>query len=136
LHGRFGRLGLRGQWTIPGPNGQVWQPYVRANVWRDWSAEATTTFGIDPVPLLEQATRLEFAGGVTAKLSPTGASTPRAAISSPPASPTTPYAATPSWATSACGTIGRAVLGADALATSIPGHIAALLPVYYSGPPT
>ena len=25
-------------------------------------------FGIDPVPLIEEATRLEFAGGVTAKL--------------------------------------------------------------------
>ena len=66
--GPTGRLGLRGMWTIIGENGQVWQPYVRANVWRDWGAEATTTFGIDPVPLIEEATRLEFAGGVTAKL--------------------------------------------------------------------
>jgi hypothetical protein len=31
-------------------------------------AEATTTFGIDPVPLIEEATRLEFARGVTALL--------------------------------------------------------------------
>jgi hypothetical protein len=31
-------------------------------------AEATTLFGIDPVPLIEDATRLEFAGGVTALL--------------------------------------------------------------------
>jgi outer membrane autotransporter protein len=46
----------------------VWQPYVRANVWRDWGAEANTTFGIDQVPLIEQATRIEFGGGVTAKL--------------------------------------------------------------------
>ena len=66
--GATGRLGLRGMWTIIGENGQVWQPYARANVWRDWGAEATTTFGIDPVPLIEEATRLEFAGGVTAKL--------------------------------------------------------------------
>jgi outer membrane autotransporter protein len=66
--GSTGRLGLRGMWTIVGENGQVWQPYARANVWRDWGAEATTTFGIDPVPLIEEATRLEFAGGVTAKL--------------------------------------------------------------------
>jgi hypothetical protein len=36
-------------------------------------AQATTTFGVDPVPLVEQATRLEFAGGVTAKLTPIGA---------------------------------------------------------------
>jgi outer membrane autotransporter protein len=66
--GSTGRLGLRGTWTIIGENGQVWQPYARANLWRDWGAEATTTFGIDPVPLIEEATRLEFAGGVTAKL--------------------------------------------------------------------
>jgi outer membrane autotransporter protein len=66
--GPTGRVGLRGMWTIDGYNGQVWQPYVRANVWRDWGAEATTLFGIDPVPLIEEATRLEFAGGVTAKL--------------------------------------------------------------------
>jgi outer membrane autotransporter protein len=66
--GPTGRVGLRGQWTIDGYNGQVWQPYARANLWRDWGADATTTFGIDQVPLIEQATRLEFAGGVTAKL--------------------------------------------------------------------
>jgi outer membrane autotransporter protein len=66
--GASGRLGVRGQWTIVSENGQVWQPYVRANLWRDWGAEATTTFGIDQVPLLEQATRLELAGGTTAKL--------------------------------------------------------------------
>ena len=66
--GPTGRVGVRGLWTIIGENGQVWQPYVRANLWRDWGAEATTTFGIDQVPLIEQATRLEFAGGVTAKL--------------------------------------------------------------------
>ena len=50
--GATGRLGVRGQWTIVSENGQVWQPYVRANLWRDWGAEATTTFGIDQVPLL------------------------------------------------------------------------------------
>jgi outer membrane autotransporter protein len=68
--GPTGRVGLRGMWTIDGYNGQVWQPYARANLWRDWGAEATTLFGIDPVPLIEEATRLEFAGGLTAKLSP------------------------------------------------------------------
>ena len=66
--GATGRLGLRGQWTIVSENGQVWQPYARVNLWRDWGAEATTTFGVDQVPLLEDATRLELAGGVTAKL--------------------------------------------------------------------
>jgi outer membrane autotransporter protein len=66
--GSTGRVGLRGQWTIVSDGGQVWQPYGRANLWRDWGAEATTTFGGDQVPLLEEATRLELAGGVTAKL--------------------------------------------------------------------
>jgi len=68
--GPTGRVGLRGMWTIDGENGQVWQPYGRVNLWRDWGAEATTTFGIDPVPLIEEATRLEFAGGLSAKLGP------------------------------------------------------------------
>ncbi|WP_245329288.1 hypothetical protein [Bradyrhizobium centrolobii] len=41
-----------------------------ANVWRDWGAKAKTMFGIDSVPLIEQATRLEFAGGLSAKILP------------------------------------------------------------------
>jgi outer membrane autotransporter protein len=68
--GPTGRVGLRGMWTIDGENGQVWQPYGRVNLWRDWGAEATTMFGIDPVPLIEQDTRLEFAGGMSAKIGP------------------------------------------------------------------
>jgi outer membrane autotransporter protein len=69
--GPTGRLGLRGMWTIDGQNGEVWQPYVRANLWRDWDAQAATGFGEDAVLLDEQTTRLEFAGGVTAKLNST-----------------------------------------------------------------
>jgi outer membrane autotransporter protein len=46
----------------------VWQPYVLANVWRDWGAGANTMFGSDAVLLSEQATRLEFAGGFSAKI--------------------------------------------------------------------
>ena len=68
--GATGRLGLRGKWTTSDSAGRVWQPYVLANVWRDWDGRATTMFGIDSVPLLEQATRLEFAGGLSAKLLP------------------------------------------------------------------
>jgi len=34
--------------------------------WRDFGAGATTMFGLDAVPLLENATRLEFAGGLSA----------------------------------------------------------------------
>ncbi|MDH6153110.1 outer membrane autotransporter protein [Paraburkholderia sp. WSM4179] len=66
--GATGRLGLRGRWTIEGSNGAVWQPYVRANLWRDWGAQASTAFGTDPVPLNVQATRVEFAGGVAVKI--------------------------------------------------------------------
>ncbi len=66
--GWIGRIGLRGQWTIVGDNGQVWQPYVRANIWRDWSPQSVTMFDTDPVPLVEQATWAEFAGGLTAKM--------------------------------------------------------------------
>ena len=38
--GWTGRLGVRAQWTIPGEDGAVWQPYGRFNVWRDWGASA------------------------------------------------------------------------------------------------
>ncbi|WFU69609.1 autotransporter outer membrane beta-barrel domain-containing protein [Bradyrhizobium sp. CB2312] len=68
--GASGRLGLRGKWTINDLDGRVWQPYVLANVWRDWGAKAITMYGPDAVPLVERATRLEFAGGLSAKLLP------------------------------------------------------------------
>ena len=45
--GATGRVGVRGLWTIVSDNGQVWQPYARANLWRDWDAGAATTIGID-----------------------------------------------------------------------------------------
>ena len=69
--GVTGRLGLRTEWTILGPNGEAWQPYGRADLWRDWGGEAQTSFAGDAVlvPLVEQATRLEFAAGLTVKLS-------------------------------------------------------------------
>lgn len=67
--GTSGRIGLRGQWTIAGASGQVWQPYVRANLWRDWGAQATTVYsGVDLVPLLERATRLQLGGGVSVRM--------------------------------------------------------------------
>jgi outer membrane autotransporter protein len=67
--GASGRIGLRGKWTIVSDSGQVWQPYVRANLWRDWGAQATTIFsGADLVPLLEQATRLQLGGGVSVRM--------------------------------------------------------------------
>jgi outer membrane autotransporter protein len=46
--------------------------YARANLWHDWGATAATSFaaGAVQVPLRDQATRLESAGGVTFKLNP------------------------------------------------------------------
>jgi outer membrane autotransporter protein len=68
--GPTGRLGLLAESTIVTDSGQVWQPYVRGNVWESWGAQASTTFGTSPiqVPLREQATWLEFAGGGTVKV--------------------------------------------------------------------
>ena len=67
--GASGRIGLRGAWTIVSDSGQVWRPYLRANLWQDWGAQATTTFsGADQVPLLERATRLQLGGGLSARV--------------------------------------------------------------------
>ena len=66
--GTTGRLGVRGQWSIITDSGQVWQPYVRANLWQNWGGEATTSFGVDQVPLLQESTQLEFAAGLTTKV--------------------------------------------------------------------
>ena len=47
----------------------MWQPYLRGNLWRDWGAEANTTFsGTDLVPLVSQVTRLELGGGLTGRI--------------------------------------------------------------------
>ena len=68
--GATGRLGVRGQWSINTEDGQVWQPYVRANLWHDWGAEAVLSSpgSAVQVPLLETATRLEFAAGATVRI--------------------------------------------------------------------
>ena len=69
--GASGRIGLRGKWTIVSDSGQVWQPYVRANLWRDWGARVTAIYsGADLVPLLEQANRLQLGGGVSVRMNP------------------------------------------------------------------
>jgi outer membrane autotransporter protein len=64
------RLGVRGQWTINAEDGKVWQPYLRANLWHDWGAEAVLSSpgSVLQAPLLEAATRLEFVGGATVKI--------------------------------------------------------------------
>ena len=67
--GPSGRIGLRTKWTIVTAGGQVWQPYLRGNLWRDWGAEADAVFsGTDLVPLLSQTTRLELGGGLTGRI--------------------------------------------------------------------
>jgi outer membrane autotransporter protein len=67
--GPSGRIGLRTKWTIVTAGGQVWQPYLRTNLWRDWGAEADAVYsGTDVVPLVSQVTRLEVGGGLTGKI--------------------------------------------------------------------
>jgi outer membrane autotransporter protein len=67
--GPSGRIGLKTKWTIVTAGGQVWQPYLRGNLWRDWGAEANTVYsGTDSVPLVNQATMLEFGGGLTGRV--------------------------------------------------------------------
>ena len=67
--GPSGRIGLRTKWTIATAGGQVWQPYLRANLWRDWGADANAVYsGTDIVPLLSQTTMLELGGGLTGRI--------------------------------------------------------------------
>jgi outer membrane autotransporter protein len=67
--GPSGRIGLRTKWTIATAGGQVWQPYLRANLWRDWGAEADAVYsGTDIAPLLSQTTMLELGGGLTGRI--------------------------------------------------------------------
>ena len=67
--GPIGRIGLRTKWTIATAGGQVWQPYLRGNLWRDWGADANAVYsGTDIVPLESQVTRLELGGGVTGRI--------------------------------------------------------------------
>jgi outer membrane autotransporter protein len=67
--GPSGRIGLRGKWTIVTAGDQVWQPYLRANLWRDWGAAANAVYsGTDIVPLASQVTMLELGGGLTGRI--------------------------------------------------------------------
>ena len=57
------------KWTIVTGGGQVWQPYLTANLWRDWGADANTVYsGTDVVPLESQVTMLELGGGLTGRI--------------------------------------------------------------------
>lgn len=68
-YGNTGRVGLRGKWSWTTAGGQLWQPYVAVNWWRDWGARATTVYDdLGSVPAVVQASRAELSAGVTARL--------------------------------------------------------------------
>ena len=62
------RVGLKGKWTITTDSGQVWQPYVRTNVWSDFGGTATTMFGVGSVPLISHAQYMDVDAGFTTKI--------------------------------------------------------------------
>ena len=67
--GASGRLGLRAKWTILTTGDVVWQPYLWANLWEDFGAQARTTFsGTDVAELLSRGRRLQLGGGLTARI--------------------------------------------------------------------
>jgi outer membrane autotransporter protein len=65
-----GRLGLRLQGALPFGGG-VLQPYLKANIWHDFDATDSVSFGGDPILTDRESTSFEFGGGVVAKLSDT-----------------------------------------------------------------
>jgi outer membrane autotransporter protein len=69
-NGASGRIGGRARWTLEGPFGEQWQPYLKADLWRDFGADVTTVYsGVDQVPLEERATRLDLGGGLRVRFS-------------------------------------------------------------------
>jgi outer membrane autotransporter protein len=67
--GLSGRIGLWTKWTVATAGGPVWQPYLRANLWRNWGADANTVFsGTDVAPLESAATMVELGGGLTTRI--------------------------------------------------------------------
>ncbi|WP_048648920.1 autotransporter domain-containing protein [Nitratireductor soli] len=63
-----GRLGFRLQGSYQTSAGLI-QPYVKANLWHNFSSEQTIRFGSDPIATEIDGTSLEFGGGMIAKLS-------------------------------------------------------------------
>ena len=68
MSGITGRIGLKGKWTIVGDNGQIWQPYVRADFWDNLSGNSKVLFGTDPIPLISQAQYMDVAAGFTTRI--------------------------------------------------------------------
>jgi outer membrane autotransporter protein len=63
-----GRLGLRLEGDFL-HNGQVWQPFLNANIWRNFSGTYNTIFaGTDAIPTYRASTAFELSGGVAAQV--------------------------------------------------------------------
>jgi outer membrane autotransporter protein len=62
-----GRLGFRLQANYPTSAGVI-QPYLKANLWHNFSADQTVHFDGDPITTELGGTSLEFGGGIVAKL--------------------------------------------------------------------
>ena len=63
-----GRLGVRLQGRYETGSG-TFQPYLKANIWHDFSADQTVRFGSDPIVTEIEGTSLEIGGGIVAELS-------------------------------------------------------------------
>ena len=70
--GPSGQMSLGAKWTdIETAGGQVWQPYLTGDLWRDWGAQSNDDgySGVDQeVPLITQTTMLELGGGLTGRI--------------------------------------------------------------------
>lgn len=62
-----GRLGLRLQGNFETGTGMI-KPYLKANLWHNFSADQTTLFDGDPIVTEIDGTSLELGGGVVAQL--------------------------------------------------------------------
>jgi outer membrane autotransporter protein len=71
-NGLVGRLGLRLEGKFEGA-GAVWEPYLRANLWRYFNGTDEVTFGgTTVIPTSVPATAAEFGVGIAARLSAHG----------------------------------------------------------------
>jgi outer membrane autotransporter protein len=104
-----GRLGLRGGGRSSAPTKRYGSPIAGQHLAR-LGRRGDHRVRLRGVPLIEQATRLEFAGGVTARPGPRLSLLPRAAINTQTRAVPTRTAATASRATSACGSRGDAAM--------------------------
>ncbi|NTF89377.1 autotransporter outer membrane beta-barrel domain-containing protein [Agrobacterium rhizogenes] len=62
-----GRIGLRLQGSYQTASGTL-QPYLKANLWHNFSSDQTVSFGGNPIVTTLDGTSLEVGGGITANL--------------------------------------------------------------------